>query len=290
MQNNNSLFFNKNVVKEFYYKNSAKLFIRLSAWKKFGVNRHSLNDWLWSLLKLRQILKKPKISILDIGCGTGEMLALFKKKQSNLNIYGIDVSPRMIKKAAYKNKKSKQNFILSDAAKLPYENDFFDITTAIFVLHHVPKLPETIKELLRVTKKSGLIMIADGDYEVREGLNAVYYSAIKKADLPVFMKNTSAYLRTSKKRIEQILSKLNVKKRLQIYKNKMVFRDVKEVLRYFQSGMMYRNTCGPTDKRVTARQWRQLYQEVRYRVSDEIEEKGKFIVPGNVYCYLISKK
>lgn len=277
------------VIKKFYYKNSVNLSIRLSSWKTYGTNKQTLNDWIWSLINPDPAAHKFAYSILDVGCGTGEMLASFKKCQKNLSTYGVDISAAMIKRAAHKNRWAKQNFILSDAAILPFKTSSFHITTAIFVLHHVANRLGVIRELVRVTKKNGIIIVADGDYNVRNGLNAVHYAAIRKLHFPGFMNDSMTYLASSKKHIGDALNRLRLKNDGHIYKNRMVFHKVSPVLRYYASAMMYRNSSGPKDKRISPELWQKLFNEVKNMVHSQIRRGGKFEIPGNVYCYLIHK-
>lgn len=290
MPNSSSPLFDRGVLNKFYYKSGANLSIRISSWKNYGVNKQTLYNWLWSLLDSRGIFSDNRSSVLDVGCGTGEMLSLFKKRQKNLNIFGLDISPAMIEKATYKNKNSKQNFFLSDIIQLPFKNGSFDVTTAVFVLHHVSNLSRSIRELMRVTKNGGIVLIADGDYNIKGGLNAVHYEVLKTLRFPSFMLDTTAYLRTSKKHISYIIDNLHYKKTLHIYKNKMVFNNVSQVLRYYRSAMMYRNSHGPQDRRISFQEWSRLLKEVESKIFFKIKKDGNFMIPGNVYCYLISKK
>ena len=235
MPRSKSLFFDKKVVTTYYYKNNTHLSTRISSWNRYGTNTQTLYEWLWSLLCLHKGNAGSRRSILDVGCGTGEMLAYFNMQQKKLNIYGVDISAPMLKKAAYKNIKSRQNFHLSNITELPFEDNFFDITTAVFVLHHVPNLSRALAELVRVTKKKGIILIADGDYDVQSGLNAVHYSTLRKLRFPDFMKDTTAYLRTSRQCIGQMLKRFRLKGVLHTYKNDMIFYKANQALRYYLS-------------------------------------------------------
>lgn len=72
------------------------------------------------LIKTLNLQEKP-VTILDAGCGTGSLAIEIKQGNSNANICGIDINPKII--AIAKNKADKENlainFIISSIQKLP---------------------------------------------------------------------------------------------------------------------------------------------------------------------------
>ena len=100
----------------------------------------------------KSFLNEPYKNILDIACGTGRFFKLYHGK-----IYGIDISEDMLKEA----KKRKGNLILkkADGENIPYKNDFFDVSITSQFIKHTPFYQNVIKEMARVTKKGGAIII-----------------------------------------------------------------------------------------------------------------------------------
>ncbi len=93
-------------------------------------------------------------SIGDIGCGNGKNM-LYKKDCLN---YGCDFSNQLVNICVKKN----LNVIYGDVLNIPYRTESFDYTICIAVIHHlstVEKRVKAIKELQRVTKKGGKILI-----------------------------------------------------------------------------------------------------------------------------------
>lgn len=112
-----------------------------------------------------QALIEPGDSVLDVGCGTGEVTLLAKTRAKNGQVYGIDPAPEMIsvarKKAARKGLDI--DFRVSVIEALPFPDSSIDVVTSSLMMHH---LPEDLKvrgltEIYRVLKPGGRLLIAD---------------------------------------------------------------------------------------------------------------------------------
>ncbi|MBC8487648.1 MAG: class I SAM-dependent methyltransferase [Bacteroidetes bacterium] len=100
--------------------------------------------------------------VIDVACGTGSQSIAFAKK--GFSVIGIDISPDMLKKAEKKIKSEyKIKFIQGNVTKIPYKNSKFDVSSISFGLHEMPKklILVVLKEMKRVTKKNGKIIIVD---------------------------------------------------------------------------------------------------------------------------------
>jgi len=120
----------------------------------------------------------PKI--IDVACGTGNQSIAFAKK--GFSVVGIDLSPDMLK---YANKKKKPfyklKFIRKDATRIPYKNSSFDVSSISFGLHDMPEeiAIKILKEMMRITKKNGEIIIVDY-YTPRRGFVSLLVHKIVK--------------------------------------------------------------------------------------------------------------
>ncbi len=108
---------------------------------------------------LKQYCRDGK-NLLDIACGTGQFAIRIKKKNSNMNIYGVDSSPGMIKQAHAKY--SSISWILCPANSLKFGDNTIDIVTCSHAFHHFQNQDKAISEMYRVLKPGGLLIIADG--------------------------------------------------------------------------------------------------------------------------------
>ncbi len=105
-----------------------------------------------SLYLINKFLKSNYNKILDVGCGTGkniESMAGFGK------VWGIDIEKESIKYCKFRGLKEIK-IVSSD--KTGFQSSFFDLVTLLDVLEHTEE-EKTLKELKRILKKDGLVLI-----------------------------------------------------------------------------------------------------------------------------------
>jgi len=94
--------------------------------------------------------------LLEIGVGTGKNLAHHPK---GARVVGIDISPRMLRKAAAKVARMGRevDLVLGDAQQLPFRDGAFDGAAATFVFCSVPDPVTGLTEVKRIVKDGGEI-------------------------------------------------------------------------------------------------------------------------------------
>ncbi len=100
------------------------------------------------------------MKVLDVGCGTGVHLGLYKKYGCTL--YGIDPSPAMMQ-VARKRLGEDAELYIGDATEMPYDNRSFDLIICMLVLHELDstkRLP-LVEEMKRVLGHDGSILFID---------------------------------------------------------------------------------------------------------------------------------
>tara|TARA_X000000368_G_C22969638_1_gene684850 strand:+ start:107 stop:919 length:813 start_codon:yes stop_codon:yes gene_type:complete len=107
-----------------------------------------------AIASLKGVNKQFKI--LDAGCGDGVHIDFFEKqKRKNFKLYALDISLSIISRLAEKDNKTQ--FIHADISNLPFKNNIFDITFSYGVIAYTHSPLDSFNELVRVTKKGGLI-------------------------------------------------------------------------------------------------------------------------------------
>lgn len=91
---------------------------------------------------------------LDVGCGVGKYLHYLG--ELGWKVYGVDISERAIGIAKASGLK---NVSRGDSEHLPFPDDFFEVVNLHHVLEHVISPPRTLKEVYRVLKPGGEVII-----------------------------------------------------------------------------------------------------------------------------------
>jgi ubiquinone/menaquinone biosynthesis C-methylase UbiE len=99
-------------------------------------------------------------NVLEVGVGTGKNMPYYPR---GARVTAIDLSPRMLAHARRQNEKLRLNVSLyeMDAQALEFENNTFDSAVASFVFCSVPDPVLGLKELARVVKPSGKILLLE---------------------------------------------------------------------------------------------------------------------------------
>lgn len=96
--------------------------------------------------------------ILDAGCGTG--VFTFDILCAGADVIGLDLSLPMLKRAGEKLKGYPFEMILGNIANLPFPEGSFDKVVSVTALEFIEDGTAAIRELLRVTRKGGCIVVA----------------------------------------------------------------------------------------------------------------------------------
>jgi len=122
------------------------------------LKKHSLKEYSKYLKKIIENIK-PKKKILDIGSGTGQISNFLQSK--SFKVTGIDISPLFIKES--KNQARKNNletrFLVMNSCKLKFPNESFDAVISAETLEHILHPERMLKEIFRVLKKSGILVL-----------------------------------------------------------------------------------------------------------------------------------
>jgi predicted SAM-dependent methyltransferase len=131
------------------------------------------------------VVDKPRL-ILDVGCGSGDFLRIINLRllidDVAAKLYGLDLSKNGIIRA--KERLPSGMFVIGSGHHLGYVSDFFDLVVAMEVLEHVLQPMEMVKELVRVCKPGGKIVITvpDGEYDTWPG-HINYWTQDKLQDM-----------------------------------------------------------------------------------------------------------
>lgn len=93
--------------------------------------------------RIRTVLPHIHGHLLDIGCGTNDLVKSYRQKGTGVDIYQWgDV-----------------DLVVDDTAKLPFESETFDTITITAALNHIPNRIQVLAEANRILRKNGVLII-----------------------------------------------------------------------------------------------------------------------------------
>ncbi|MFZ5778896.1 MAG: class I SAM-dependent methyltransferase [Pseudomonadota bacterium] len=101
---------------------------------------------------------------LDVGCGTGRLLAFLHGAWPGLRLTGLDLSPPYLAEARRLiGPTARVKLVEGAAERLPYDDASRDLVVSSFLMHELPQdvRAQAIAEMARVVKPDGLVVIVD---------------------------------------------------------------------------------------------------------------------------------
>src|ERR1700760_1231452 len=131
--------------------------------------RTAENSAAYLLPKLQSMKESnPHLTLLDVGAGSGTISVSFAKLIPDGHVTGVDLNANILPRAravadmaGVKNIEFQQGTVY----KLPFADETFDVTFCHQVLVHIGTPWDALREMLRVTKRGGIVAAREGDYE-----------------------------------------------------------------------------------------------------------------------------
>jgi ubiquinone/menaquinone biosynthesis C-methylase UbiE len=114
---------------------------------------------------IRMAELRPGQQVLDIGCGTGNLLLALGRGRSDVELAGLDPDARALARAARKAHRARVavSWRPGYAEDLPYPDASVDRVFSSLMLHHLHEKDALLAEVRRVLRPDGLLVLADID-------------------------------------------------------------------------------------------------------------------------------
>lgn len=146
---------NKYFLDALYYKNKSE-FDNISNGFMASIPK---DDGRYLIVKERIATQDKKV--LDVGCGKGRYLRNLLEEYPSNSYYGVDISCQALKELENMNVKYK----IGTLTCIPYEDQMFDVTYTCEAMERAIDFENAIREMVRVTKKGGIIVVVDKNDE-----------------------------------------------------------------------------------------------------------------------------
>jgi ubiquinone/menaquinone biosynthesis C-methylase UbiE len=103
-------------------------------------------------------------SLLDIGCGTGNLLAAALAAFPGAALTGVDPSRTLLDKARRRPELGRVTFVEGTVEELPFEEAAFDCSSSLLVLQEFSDRFLSLREMRRVTRAGGVVAACQWDF------------------------------------------------------------------------------------------------------------------------------
>jgi SAM-dependent methyltransferase len=108
-------------------------------------------------------LQRPD-ALLDIGCGTGNLLAAAADLYPDARLVGVDPSPALLHRARARGELANAELLEGTAERLPSADATFDGCLSLLVLQEFADRSVTLREMRRVTRPGGVVAACQWDF------------------------------------------------------------------------------------------------------------------------------
>ena len=123
------------------------------------VERHRYQEYAPWMPRLMGFNDFKGARLLEIGCGMGTDLLQFARGGAHCT--GVDLTPRSIEisRLHFDLYRMRADFVLTDAERLPFAAESFDVVYSNGVLHHTPETAAAIREVHRILRPKGVAKV-----------------------------------------------------------------------------------------------------------------------------------
>lgn len=132
---------------------------------------------VWRRAVRRALHAGPGMRILDVACGTGTSTG--DLADTGASVVGVDFSRGML--ATGRQRRPDLSLTAADAMRLPFADETFDAVTISFGIRNIVDVPAALREMLRVTRREGMLLVAEFSQPTMPVLSQVYRGGVLTA-------------------------------------------------------------------------------------------------------------
>jgi ubiquinone/menaquinone biosynthesis C-methylase UbiE len=263
------------------YGTTERLQVRIETHQRYSERQDDFFNWV-----LDQLDPRPDASVLDVGCGVGAYHPALCSRGVRV-VLGVDLSPAMV--AASQRQADEQRLpvaaIEADAQHLPVPDDAYDLVMANHVLFHVPDQRAALRELRRVMKPMGRVILVTNAADHSQVLEALHQQAASQLGYTV---SAAAIRPGSRFHLDHLalVQEIFPHAECRLRPDAFVFPDAHSALRYYASGLIDSLDTVPPDGSHRA----PLLDLVGRQIESIVGREGVFRVPKSAGCFLVHGK
>ncbi len=153
--------------------------------RRYDLANHLLScgcDFFWRKRAAAIVKGWSPNTIVDLATGTGDLVLTLAKVLPESEITGVDFSEEML---AVAKAKGVRRTIVADALALPFEDQSFDCVTIAFGLRNIRDWSAALREMARVLKSGGHVLVMEFSLPSMSILRSVYRFYLHRV-MPIF--------------------------------------------------------------------------------------------------------
>ena len=135
---------------------------------RMNFSHAALTDW-----GLEHVRIEPSFTILDVGCGGGRTIREMAARATAGRVLGVDYSEASVEASREANHDAvadgRVEVQQGSVSRLPFADAMFDLVTAVETHYYWPDLANDAREILRVLKPGGTLLVIAEAYKGRYG-------------------------------------------------------------------------------------------------------------------------
>lgn len=239
------------------YADDERLRVRIETHARYSENREPFVPWV-----LRHVGAQPGQRLLDVGSGPGQ----FHEHLSGVRVVALDTSLGMLAKVRVPK-------VQADAQTLPLHDRSFDRVMCNHVLYHVPDIAQALREMRRVLRAGGRVVLTTNASDTMGALFDLYNEAARELGAP---EDHTVGLRFSFDDVDLVRA-VFPNARIELYRDAFVFPAAAPALAFVASG-----AASALASEVRA----SVLERLSQRITAIIARDGVFRVPKTSGCFV----
>lgn len=259
----------------YQYGTAEKLNIRIASHERYSERKQDFRAWVLQWLDLA-----PGLTVLDVGCGSGAFHRALG--QHGTRIIGCDWSPGMVQEvlAQAAEYRLPVSACQADAELLPFAAGSCDRVMANHMLYHVPNQEQALRELRRVLKPGGRIVIATNAADHGRRFRELHDEVAGKLGYTPTGNLAGRFTLDDLPLVQQVFAAAE----RHVVRDAFVFPTAEAALAYYASGPV----DGVAERDADGSYRERLLPIMAARIEAIIEREGVFRVPKDAGCFVAS--
>ncbi len=155
--------------------------------RRYDLMNHLLSfrrDVGWRNAATRAMRFGPSGSFLDVATGTADLALAAARRHGGIAVTGVDTAARMLRIGTRKVQEAglsgRIRLLAADALSLPLADHSFDVSAIAFGLRNIPDKLGALREMARVTRPGGRVMVLEMTYDPSAFFRPVYGFYLRK--------------------------------------------------------------------------------------------------------------